>query len=96
MTEIPEGADVRDDEGNTKLVLRAYLAEVDAPVFDGDAAAGAVVTELRDLVLERLVLEVVSDAGNEIKTLAGFAAITNERANLVRQWLLKGGVTGGG
>jgi len=50
MPQIPERSDVRDNERDAELILRAYLAEVDAPIFDGDAAASPVVTELHDLV----------------------------------------------
>ena len=59
MTEIPEVANVRDDEREAELILRAHLPEVDATIFDGQAAAAAVVAELNDLVLQSLVLEVV-------------------------------------
>src|SRR5882724_7793446 len=91
VAEISEGADVGDNERDTELVLRAHLAEVDAPVFDGEAAAATVVTELRDLVLQRLVLEVVSDSGDQIKTLARFIAVADERANLARKRLFEKG-----
>src|SRR6266478_1881342 len=89
MPQIPERADVRDNERDAELILRTYLAEVDAPIFDGDAAASPVVTELHDLVLQRLVVEVVADTRDEIKTLAGFASVADQRANLARKRLLE-------
>src|SRR6266851_1734745 len=89
MKEIPESADVRDDERDAELILRAHLPEVDAPIFDSEAAAAAVVTELNDLVLQRLVLEIVADTRDEIEALAGFAAVADERANLARKRLLE-------
>jgi len=45
-------AKVGDDEGDAELVFRADRAEVDAPVFQSDAAAATVVIDLRDLVLQ--------------------------------------------
>jgi len=39
--------------------------------------------------LQRLVLEVVTNPGDEIKTLAGFASVADQRANLVRKRLLE-------
>src|SRR6266704_2138139 len=89
MTEVPERPDVRNDERETELIFRAHLPKVDAAIFDGEAAAAAVVTELNDLVLQCLVFEVVAETGNEIKAFAGFTAVTDEPANLVRKRLLK-------
>src|SRR5467141_4824678 len=89
MTEIPEVANVRDDEREAELILRAHLPEVDAAIFDGEAAAAAVVAELNDLILQSLVLEVVAQAGDEIKAFAGFATVADQPANLVRKRLLE-------
>ena len=66
MAQIPERADVRDDKRDSELILRAHLPEVDAPVLHGQAAAAAVVTELNDLVLQRLIFEVIASTGDEI------------------------------
>src|SRR6267154_1498640 len=90
MAEIPERANVGDDEGETKLILRAHLSEVDAAIFDSEAAAAAVVTELHDLVLQCLVLKVIAETVNEIKPLAGFASVADQPANLVGIRLLEG------
>src|SRR6266480_3062073 len=92
MAEIPERANVGDDEGETKLILRAHLSEVDAAIFDSEAAAAAVVTELHDLVLQCLVLKVIAKTGSQIKPLAGFASVADQPANLVGIRLLEGGV----
>src|SRR5260370_29403162 len=89
MAQIPEAAEVRDEERDAKLILRAHLPEVDAAIFEGEAAAAAVVAELNDLVLQRLVFEVVADTGDEIKAFAGFAPVADERANLIRKRLLE-------
>src|SRR5437879_11822554 len=89
MAQIPEGADVRDDKCKTELIFRAHLPEVDAPILDGESAAAPVVTHLDDLVLQRLVFEIVAETGNQIKTSARFAAVADQRANLVRKRLLK-------
>jgi hypothetical protein len=87
VTEVSEGADDRDDERDVELILRAHLPEVDAAILDGEAAA--VVTNLNDLVLQRLVLEIVADTGDEIKSLAGFASVADEPVDLVRKRLLE-------
>ena len=82
MAQIPESPDVRDDERDAELILRAHLPQVDAAIFHCQAAATAVVTELHDLVLQSFVLKVVADTGDEIKALARFACVANKRPNL--------------
>src|SRR5256885_16467106 len=74
---------------NSELILRAHLPEVNAAIFDSQAAAATVVTELNDLVLQCFVLKVVADTSDEIKPLAGFASVADEPANLVGIWLLE-------
>src|SRR5438046_1128900 len=81
--EVAEGADVGDDEGDAELIFGSDLAEVDAAVFDGEAAAASVVTGLHDLALQGFVGEVVARAPREIEAFAVFAAVAYERANLV-------------
>src|SRR5690242_2694854 len=66
--EIPEGADVGDDEGGGEAVFGADRAEVDAAVFESEAAAATVVADLDELALEGLVGEIVADSGGEIET----------------------------
>lgn len=44
--EISKGADVGNDEGGRETIFNADGAEVDAAVFEGEAAAAAVVTDL--------------------------------------------------
>src|SRR5580693_1602919 len=78
--EITEGADVGDDEGGGETIFGADLAEVDAAVFEGEAAAVSVVADLDELALEGLVGEVVADAGSEVETLAGEIAVAEEGA----------------
>src|SRR5271163_499775 len=90
VAEIAEGADVGDDEGDAELVFCADLAEGDAAVFDGEAAAVAVVADLDELVLQGLVGEIVADAGGEVEAGAGFAAIADEGAHLVGKRLKDG------
>src|SRR5207302_8199955 len=91
VTEIPEGADVGNDERQAELILRPHLPEIDASIFDSEATAAAVVTELSDLVLQRLVLEIVAQTCDEIEPLAGFASVADEPANLVGIRLLEHG-----
>jgi len=68
----------------------------DAAVFEGETAAAAVVTGLDDLVLQRLIGEVVADASDEVKTLSRFAAVTSECTNLIRSGCWKAGNGDGG
>ena len=68
--EISEGADVGDDEGGGEAVFGADLAEVDAAVFEGEAAAVSVVADLDELALQDLVGEIVANASGEIESLA--------------------------
>jgi len=53
--QISEVSDVGDDEGHAKLIFCADLSQRDAPVFDGEAAAVAVVADLNQLILQRAV-----------------------------------------
>jgi len=55
MAQISEISDVGDDESNAKLIFRADLTERDAPVFDGDSAAAAVVADLNQLICRALL-----------------------------------------
>src|SRR5215469_11736616 len=87
--EIAEVADVGDDEGDAELIFGADLAEVYPPVLEGEAAAAAVVTHLNDLALQNFVGEIVADPAGEVEAFAVFAAIAGERANLIRERLLK-------
>jgi len=88
--EITEGADVGNDEGGGKAVLCADLAEVDAAIFEGEAAAAAIVADLHELVLQGLVGEVVANPRSEIETPARQVSVAEQGANLVREGLLKG------
>jgi len=68
--EISEGANVGDDEGGGEAIFGAYLAEVDAAVFESEAAAVSVVADLHELALQDLIGEIVANAGGEIESLA--------------------------
>src|SRR5207342_1444255 len=59
-------------------------------VFEGEAAAVAVVADLDELALESLVGEIVADAGGEIEAFASEVAVAEEGANLVGERLLEG------
>src|SRR5580704_600653 len=88
--EITEGADVGDDECGGKAVFRAHLAQVDAAVLKGQAAAVSVVADLNDLTLQRLVCEIIAHACGEIESFAGQVAVPDEGTDLARKRLLKG------
>src|SRR5690348_13958318 len=60
MPQIAECPDVGNDERHAKLVFRADVGEVDAAIFQREAAAASVVSGLHDLVLQRLIGEVVA------------------------------------
>jgi len=49
--EVSEIPDVRNDEGDFELIVGADLAEFEAAIFQGQAAAAAVVTDLYQLIL---------------------------------------------
>ena len=68
--EISEGADVGDDEGGGEAIFGADLAEVDAAILEGEAAAVSVVADLHELALQDLVGEIVANAGGEIESPA--------------------------
>src|SRR5438034_11716049 len=86
--EIAEGADVGDDESDAELIFGSDLAEVDAAVFDGEAAAASVVTGLHDLALQRFVGEVVARAPRAIEAFAVFVAVAFERGTMVGKQML--------
>ena len=50
----------------------------------GKPAAIPVVADLDQLILQRTVGEVVADPAGDIEALARFAALTDQRANLIR------------
>lgn len=91
--EISEGADVGDDEGGGEAVFGADLAEVDAAIFEGEAAAAAVVADLHELALQDLVGEIVADTGGEIEAFTRQVSVAHQGANLVGKRLRKGDKT---
>src|SRR5258708_6763816 len=56
-------------------------------VFEREAAAVAIVGDLRDLILQRFVLNVVAHAASEIKPFAIETSVTDKRADLVGERL---------
>ncbi len=90
MAEVSEGANVGDDEGDAELVIGADLAEFDAAVFEGEATAFAVVTDLHELILQGAIGDVVADAGDDVETATRFAAVAGEHANLIGKRLQDG------
>src|SRR4029077_9442578 len=90
VAKVPEGSDVGDDESDAELIVGTHLAESNAAVLDGDAAAFAVVADLHELILQGAVGDVVADPGGDIKTAAGFAAVAHEHAHLIGERLQDG------
>src|SRR5258705_49338 len=66
------------------------LAEFDAAIFEGEAAAFAVVTDLHKLILQGAIGDVVADAGDYVETATRFAAVAGEHANLIGKRLQDG------
>src|SRR5580704_11670801 len=87
--EIAEGADVGNDEGGGETIFCADLAEVDAAVLEGKAAAISVVADLHELALQGVVGEIVVYAGGEVESFARQVAVTEERADLIGERLLE-------
>src|SRR5690348_6606329 len=90
MAEIPEGADVGNDEGYPELIIGAYLAESKAAIFESEAAAFAIVADLHELALQGAVGDVVADASGDVEAATGFAAIAEEHADLIGERLENG------
>ena len=83
VTQIPEGTDVGNDEGDAELIVSPDLAEFEAAIFERQAAAAAVVADFHELVLQRVIGEVVAHARRDVESFARFAAVTDQRANLI-------------
>ena len=81
--EVTEAADVGDDEGDAELVVGADLAEFEAAIFESEATAAAVVAELDELILKSVVRNVIAHAGSNVESLAVFAAVSDQSANLI-------------
>src|SRR6266568_6816923 len=90
VAKIPERADIGDDEGNAELIFRAHLAEGDAAVFDGQAATGAVVAELRQLILQSICGQVVTDARSRAESFMVEIAIAEKCPDLIGERLQDG------
>src|SRR6266571_586143 len=90
VAKIPEGADIGDDEGDSELILRAHLAEGDAAVFDGQAATGAAVAELRQLILQGVCGQVVTDACGRAESFTVEIAIAEKCPDLIGERLQDG------
>ena len=78
-------------KSNAELVFRSYRGQVETPVFDGQAAASAVVTDLHKLVQQRVRQNVVADSGRKLNPFRTRSAIADDSANLVR-WRLDDGI----
>src|SRR4030095_12772793 len=73
-SQVPEGADVRQAEGEAKLVLVTDRAERETAIFEAEAAAVPVVGGLDGTVLQKAPVCVESKAGSSRKpSLVGIA-----------------------
>src|SRR6266446_1534874 len=90
VAKIPEGADIGDDEGDSELIFRAHLAEGDAAVFHGQAATSAVVAGLRQLILQSICGQVVTDARGRAESFTVEIAIAEKCPDLIGERLQDG------
>src|ERR1700692_4783071 len=81
--QISESSNIRDDERDAKLIVGPHLPQRDAPVFDSQPATISVVTDLHQLILQRIVGDVVAYAAGDVEALAGLAAVADQSANLI-------------
>src|SRR5690349_15014305 len=93
--QIAEGSDVSNDQGHAELVLRAHLPESQPPVLKSQPAAGAIVADLHQLVLQQLLLDVVTEPERGVKAAAVQVSIARQQANLVRERLQNAGIVDG-
>src|SRR6266850_731568 len=66
--QVAKRADIGDRERHAELIFRAHLTERDATIFERQSTATSVIGDLRYLVLQCTVLNVVADAAGEIKS----------------------------
>src|SRR5262249_25005348 len=91
VTQVSERSNVRDDERHAKLIVGSYLPQRDAPVLQRQSAAVSVVTHLHQLVLQRVVRDVVADSRREVEALPRLRSVPDQRPNLIRlRWQYEG------
>src|SRR5229473_2729288 len=93
--QISERSDVSNDQSDAELVLRADLPEGQAAILERDSAAGAVVADLHQLILQDPLLEVVAETKGGIPTAAVQVAVSQLRTNLIRERLQNAGIVDG-
>src|ERR1700733_7453387 len=81
--QIPSRTKIGDEQHNPVLVLAAHRAERKLPVFEPDAAARAVVGNLRHLILEVVLRQIVADTNRSIPSGAIHLAVPDQRLYLV-------------
>src|ERR1017187_4090590 len=90
--QISESPDIRDDKRDPKLIVGAHLPQRNAPIFDSQPATIPVVTDLYQLILQRIVGDVVAYAAGDVEALASLTAVADQSANLIglglqHQWI---------
>src|SRR5260221_11000403 len=86
-SQISKGPDVSNDQCDSELILGAALPEGQAPILERDSAAGAVVADLHQLILQKLLLEVIAEAKRGIPTATIQVPISYLRTNLICEGL---------
>src|ERR1700683_811615 len=74
--QIPRRTKIGDEQHNPVLVLAAHRAERELAVFEPDAAARTVVGNLRHLILEVVLRQIVADPDRSIPSAAILFAVS--------------------
>src|ERR1700733_11437858 len=90
--QISKGTNVSDGKRDAELIFGAYRGNFQATVFQGDPAAGAVITHLRDLILQNPLLDVIAEPEHGVPPPAVQVTVTDLRADLIRKGLQDSGV----
>src|ERR1700693_4822625 len=93
--QISERPDVSNDQSDAELVLRAHLPEGQAAILERDSAAGAIVADLHQLILQELLLQIVAEAKGSVPAAAVQVTVSHQRTNLIRERLQNAGVVDG-
>src|ERR1700676_957589 len=90
MSEITEIAQIGQNEGHAKLVLGAHRGELDAAIFESQAAAATVIVYLDEFVLQGFREQIVTEAGGNVQACARDVAVAKHAANLLGERLNSG------
>src|SRR5579863_10409256 len=69
-SQVPERADIGDDQRKPKLILVPDRSQRKPLVADGKSAARSVIPGLRELVLSNPLLQVITEPGRDVPSFA--------------------------